>query len=179
MMKHYFQIFTRSKFCQTGNAYFIIFAHFKVVIFIYKGKCQHSLFLQIRFVNAGKRFNQNGFHVEMARLHSSMLAAASFSVVFLGHYHRSNAFCFVSASQSRYSHVLSGCRVKCRICLFVESIHCTYEHIVRDVVKVTSEPKPRTSHRNVVGGTFSLHFDEQWKCFVIFPVPGSERLQFL
>lgn len=53
------------------------------------------------------------------------------------------------------------------------------EHVVRDVVQVTAIFQPWTGRRNVIGGTFSLHFNQNGKIRQIFAVPFVERFQQL
>lgn len=53
------------------------------------------------------------------------------------------------------------------------------EHVVGDVVQVTAVFQPWTGRRNVIGGTFSLHFDQNGKIRQIFAVPFVEWFQQL
>src|ERR1700677_4767219 len=60
-----------------------------------------------------------------------------------------------------------------------ESICCTNKHIVTDVIKVTTESKPRTRWRNMICGAFTFCFQKQLNLDEIFSVPSFKWLKKL
>ncbi len=155
----------------------VVFAHLVVVVLVGEGQCQHTLLLQIGLVDAGEALGQDDLHVEEARLHGSMLTRRALTVVVLSHDDAAQAMLLIVAGSSRHLFILSVQLILHGVALVVERIDSAHEQVGRDVLKVTAIAQPRTSHRDVVGGAFALHLDEQRHVVVFLPIPGRERLQ--
>jgi hypothetical protein len=102
-----------------------------------------------------------------------MLTGRTFTIVFIAYHYRTNACCFISrcvAGTGPYSPVswFYG------ICLAIEIVNRTNQHIVGNVVKVSAVFQPGTSHGNMVGGTFSFCFDQKPQSFEIRSFPNRE-----
>lgn len=59
--------------------------------------------------------------------------------------------------------------------LFVSGIHCADVTVVGDVSQVASVFEPRTSHGDVIGGTFTLSLNKDRAINKVFSVPGLFR----
>ena len=55
----------------------------------------------------------------------------------------------------------------------------TDQHVVGDVVEVTTVLQPWTGHRDVISGGLTLALDQDWEILGILSVPGLERLEEL
>src|SRR5690606_31744413 len=168
-----------SKFVQADHADLVAFLYFVIILLVDKGECQHTLFLQVGLVNTGERLHQDHLHIEMTRFHGSMLTTGSFAIILFSNHDGTYSFAFELAGQCRYRHIFQRFRVEYCIGLFIKTVYSPYEHVVGDVIEVTSIAEPGASHRDMVGGTLALNPDEQRQVGIILPVPGREGLQFL
>ncbi len=53
------------------------------------------------------------------------------------------------------------------------------EHVVRDVVQVTSVLEPGPSHADVISGTFAVHLEKEESICDVLPIPLVKRSQQL
>ena len=137
-----------------------MFLNLVIVRFVYKGHRQHSLLLQIRFMDAGKTLRQNNLYIQETRLHSSMFTTGTFSIIFLRNYHRPDALRFILLSRARYT-LIGICQSVPHLVRFtIESVHRPHQHIIRNIFQMTTETQPRACHRNMVCGTFTLSLNQ-------------------
>jgi hypothetical protein len=114
-------------------------------------------------MNTGKALDNDGTSSKEAGLKSSMLATGSFTVVLFTKYNPVYATIPVGASNVRDSARGVIEAVGNLIHLAVVGINGTNEHVVGDVLEVTTVFEPRASHGNVVGGALALNLDKNKK----------------
>eukprot|EP00733_Pompholyxophrys_punicea_P001902 Pompholyxophrys_punicea_v1_NODE_1155_length_904_cov_16.810365.p1 type:complete len:174 gc:universal NODE_1155_length_904_cov_16.810365:876-355(-) len=115
----------------------------------------------------------------MTNLQSSMFTRGTFSIIFITNHNPRQSGFLIATCHSGYS-IESICgTVKNRIGKIILRVQCTNQHIVGYVVQMTTIFQPRTSHTDVVGGTFSFHFNEDWKLLKILSIPSLEGSQKL
>ena len=161
VVKNDMQVVSRSKVFQSDNGKQVVLLNFVIISFINESQCQHALFLQIRFVDAGKTLCQDNTHIQETRLHSSMFAAGTFAIVFLGHNNRRNSLRFIKLRRTGYGSIGIGRTVPYFVRFSIESVDRPHQHIIRNVFQVTAEAEPRTCHRNMVGSTLALCLNQQ------------------
>ena len=115
----------------------------------------------------------------MAWLHSCMFARGTFPIVLVTHYDRRYPSSLIGTLYLRYFVILTSKLILDTIGLAIESIHCPDEHIIGNIVQVSTEAQPRPCHGYMVGGTFALCFDQQFGSCDIFSIPRSKRRQEL
>src|SRR5579859_1560800 len=75
--------------------------------------------------------------------------------------------------------VFAGEFVLYAVGITVKVIDSADEHVVGNIIQVTTELEPRASHGNMVGGTFTFSFDEQFEAAQIGAFPCRERIEQL
>ena len=108
-----------------------------------------------------------------------MLTAASFTVVVFSHNDASQILLLIGFGSCGNFNIFARELVLHLVCLAIERIHGAHQQIVGDVLQMTAELQPRTSHRDVVGGALSLSLDEQRHVDKIVSIPSGKRLQTL
>ena len=79
----------------------------------------------------------------------------------------------------RYRTVFAGQLVLHIVGLFIEEVDRTNEHVVGDIIEVTTELQPRTCHGDMVCSTLAFGFDQQPESGQVSAFPGFEWFEFL
>ena len=108
VVQNQFQWGFRREILQSEDIYPVLFLNQVVVLRIGKGQGKHTLFLEVCFVNSGKRAGQYGPHSKVTRLHCGMLAGGSFPIIFITNHYGTNPSFFLGPCGIRYRTVFSG-----------------------------------------------------------------------
>ena len=103
-----------------------------------------------------------------------MLSRRTFSIVFISYDNRTNFCGLVSTLGCWYFTVRTSQLVFHRVGGIVVRIDSSDKHVVGDVVQMASVLQPRTCHGDVVRGTFSFGFDQQFQSFQVHTFPSCE-----
>ncbi len=121
---------TGSESCQTSDRNDVIFPDEIVVGRILKRQCQHSLLLQICFMDAGKTFHDNRPASEKSRFHRRMFARRSLAVILITDRHPADALCFVLSRNCGIFLHFSRNEIFSFSCLAGKCIHGADKHII-------------------------------------------------
>src|SRR5690606_13043924 len=152
----------------------IIFLHFIVVFFVIESKCEHTLFLQVGFMDTSEALYDDCAYTQMSGFHSGMFSGATFAVDFITDYYAAETGSFINALNFWNLIIFSGQLVFYLIAFHIESIDGANQHIVRDIIEVTSVFQPWTSHGDMVSSTFSVGFNQQFQTCKISAFPSRE-----
>jgi hypothetical protein len=112
-------------------------------------------------------------------LESSVLTGRALTVVPVTDNDPLSAVLLVITGNVRDGTVVAVERVLDLVGLTVLGVDGTNQHVVRDVVQVTTVLQPGTGHGDVVGGGLTLGLDEDGQVGGVLAVPGIERLEEL
>ena len=168
-----------SKLLKTSQRDTIVFLYLIIIVLVAERKSKHTLFLQVCLMNSGKALSQDYLYVQEARLHSGMFTRRSLTVIILCNHDAADSLCLVSLSCCRNLNIIAIQLVLHLIALTVKGVHGTHQEVIRDILKMSTELQPRSSHRNMVSGTLSFRLDKQRHVYQILTIPRSERSQFL
>lgn len=115
----------------------------------------------------------------MPGLQSSVLTGRALTVVPVTDNDPLDAVLLVITGNSRDSVIFSGKRVLDLVSLATVSTDGANQHVVGDVVKMSTVLQPRTGHRDVIGGSLANSLDENGNLFNVLSVPSLERLEEL
>lgn len=144
-----------------------------------EGQWQQTLFLQVRLVDASKRFDNDGASAQMTGLQSGMLAGRALAVVLITDSDPLNVVGLVVASNLGHIAPRVGTLVLDVVHLVVLRVGGANEHVVGDVVQMTTVLQPGTGSRDVIGGALSLNLNQHGQIFQILTVPFVEGFQQL
>ena len=150
-----------------------------IVLGVSKGEGEETLLLQVGLMDAGKRLDDDGSSSKVARLQGSMLSAASLSVVLVPNDHPRQGLLLVVPGHVRDLSLRSSEEVLDAVDLAIVAVDGTDEHVVGDVVKVTTVLEPLASGRDVVGGALALDLDKDGAVPNVVTRPGLERAEEL
>merc|ERR1719242_1798625 len=108
-----------------------------------------------------------------------MFSETAFSVVFVSHHDPRLSLGFVGASYVRNAVKFTCHNVLDVVGLAIRIVNGTNEHVVADVIQVTSELQPGSGHGDVVSCALSSSLDEHDSVGQIFAVPLGERVEKL
>jgi len=112
-------------------------------------------------------------------LKSSVLTRASLTVVPVTNDNPLDSIGLVVTGSGRNRAVFTSPEVPNLVGLAVLSVDGTDQHVVRDVVEVSTVLQPRTSHGNVVSSGLALALDQDRDAQSILSIPGLESLKDL
>lgn len=144
-----------------------------------EGQWQQTLFLQVSLVDASKRFDNDGASAQMTWLQGGMLAGRALAVVLITDSNPLNVVGLVVASNLGHIAPCVGTLVLDLVHLVVLGVGGTNEHVVGDVVQMTTVLQPGTGSRDVIGGALSLNLNQHGQILQILTVPFVEGLQQL
>lgn len=144
-----------------------------------EGQWQQTLFLQVCLVDASKRFDNDGASAQVTWLQSGMLAGRALAVVLITDSDPLNVVGLVVASNLGHIAPCVGTLVLDLVHLVVLGVGGTNEHVVGDVVQMTTVLQPGTGSRDVIGGALSLNLNQHGQIRQILTVPFVEGLQQL
>jgi hypothetical protein len=174
----------------------VVGANLVVVGGVGEGERKHTLLLQVGLVlgfvscdaikklrggtyNTGERSDNDGQTSQMPGLESSVLTGRALTVVPVTNNDPLDAVLLVVTGDVRDGTVLSVERVLDLVGLAVLSVDGTDQHVVGDVVQMSTVLQPGTGHGDVVGGGLALGLDEDGQVGGVLAVPGVERLEEL
>jgi hypothetical protein len=115
----------------------------------------------------------------MPRLESSMLTGRTLAVVPVTDNDPLDAVLLVVTGDIRDGTVLAVERVLDLVGLAVLSVNGTDQHVVGDVVQMSTVLQPGTGHGDVIGGGLALSLDKNGEVGGVLAVPGVKRLEEL
>ena len=129
--------------------------------------------------NTGKAAGDDGETTKVAGLKSSVLTRATLTVVPVTDNNPLNTTSLVVTSRGGDSTVLASENVLDLVGLTVLSVDGTDQHVVRDVVKVTTVLEPWASHGDVISSSLALALDQDRNASGILAVPRLESSEEL
>lgn len=144
-----------------------------------EGERKHTLLLQVGFVDTGKAASDDSKTAKVTRLQGGVLTRATLTVVPVTNDNPLDTTSLVVTGSSRDSIVVASEGVLNLVGLTVLGIDGTDQHVIGDIVKVTTVLQPRTGHGDVVGGGLALTLDKDGKVSGILAIPGLESGQEL
>lgn len=150
-----------------------------VVLGVGEGEREHTLLLQVGLVDTSEGAGDDGETTEVAGLESGVLTGRALTVVPVTDDDPPDALGLVVTGSGRDSVKLASGEVLDLVGLAVGGVDGTDQHVVGDVVKVTTVLEPRAGHGDVVGGGLALGLDEDGQVGGVLAVPGLERLEEL
>src|SRR5438046_10690351 len=110
----------------------------------------------------------------MSRFQSSMFSRRTFTVVPVTDNNPLDTLGLVISSNLRHSFVFSSQDVLDLVGFSVLSIGCSDQHVVGDVVEMSTVLEPRSGHGNMIGCGLSLALDQDWEADSILSIPWLE-----
>ena len=104
-----------------------------------------------------------------------MFTAGTLAIVFFGNDNGRNPFGLIQFGCTGHRSVRICRTVPHFIRFSVKGIDSPHQHIVRNILQMPAETKPRTCHRDMIGGTLTLRFNQQRHIQQILSVPSRER----
>lgn len=157
----------------------VVWLDLVVVRGVNEGQWKHTLLLQVGFVDTGKRADDDGNASQMSGFQCSVFSRTTFSVIPVTNDYPRDALLLVVSGSGGNSIEFSSGEVLNLICLTIGGVGGTNQHVVRDVVKMSTVFQPRAGHRNVIRGSLSLALDEDGNIREILAIPCGERLKKL
>ena len=136
------------------------------------------MLFQVCLVNACKTLCYDGTDAEEAGFHCRMLTTAAFAVVIFCHNDATALRSVVECRVMDSSHLASQLMLH-GICFVRKGIDGPHKAVFRNILKVTTEAQPGTSHRDVVGSTLALRLNQEGEGREILSVPRLKALQSL
>lgn len=150
-----------------------------VISGIGEGQWQQTLFLQVCLVDASERFNNDGASAKVTWFQSGMLAGRALAVVLITDSNPLDVVGLVVTSNLGHTTPAVGALVLNFVHLVVLVVGGTNEHVIRNVVQMTTVFQPGAGGRDVIGGALSLDLDQNGQILQILTVPFVEGLQQL
>jgi hypothetical protein len=148
-----------------------------VISGINKGKSKDTLLLKVGLVDTSKAASDDGNTTKVTRLDSSMLTAATLTIVAVTDNDPLEASSLVGTSSSSDGAELTSDLVPDLVLLTVGIIDSSQEQVVGDVVDVTTELEPWASLADVIGGALATDLDEDGAVDKVLAVPSVEGLE--
>src|SRR5450432_304545 len=108
-----------------------------------------------------------------------MFSGASLAVIPISYNDPWNPFLLIVSGRCRNGVVLTCSEVLDLVSFSISSINGTDQHVVGDVVQVSTVFEPRPGHGNVVGGCLALGLYENGQIHGIFAIPCWKGFQNL
>jgi hypothetical protein len=157
----------------------VVGADLVVVGRVSEGERKHTLLLQVGLVDTSERAGNDGETTKVAGLQSGVFTGRSLSVVPVTDDDPLDTLGLVVTSGVGDGTVLAGEGVANLVRLSVLVVDGTDQHVVGDVVKVSTVLEPGTGHGDVVGGGLATALDENGEVRGVLSVPGGERSEDL
>jgi len=150
-----------------------------IVGWVRKGQWKHALLLQVGFVDTGKRADDNGKASQVSWFQSSVFTRRTFTIIPVTDNNPWDTLGLVVTSSSWNSIIFASGKVLDLVGFTILGVDGTNQHVVGDVVQMSTVLEPRTGHGNVISSSFALALDENWNVVGILAVPGLEWLKDL
>jgi len=144
-----------------------------------EGQGQKTLLLAVGLVDTGKGLGDNSGTSEVTNLQGSVLAGRSLTVVLVTDNNPRNVLGLVVTGNTGNGVVLTSQLVLDRVDGEVLRVEGTDQHVVGDVVQVTTELEPGTSHGDVISRALALDLDQDGHVVHVLAIPLLEGLQKL
>lgn len=145
-----------------------------IVSGVSEGERKHTLLLQVGLVDTGERAGDDSKTAQVTGLKGSVLSGGTLAVVPVTNDNPLNAASLVVASSSGDGIPLASDGVLDLVGLAVGSVGGTDQHVVGDVIQVTTVLQPWASHGDVISGGLALSLDEDGDASDILAIPSIE-----
>lgn len=139
-----------------------------------EGEGKHTLLLQVGLVDTSEGAGDDGETAKVTGLESSVLTGRALTVVPVTDNNPGDVLGLVVTGNSGDGIPLTSGEVLDLVGLTIGGVDGTDQHVVGDVVKVTTVLEPRTGHGDVVSGGLALGLDEDGHVGGVLAVPGVE-----
>jgi hypothetical protein len=157
----------------------VVGANLLVVGGLREGEGKHTLLLQVGLVDTSEGAGDDGKTTKVPGLESSVLTGRTLAVVPVTNDDPLDAVLLVVTGNIGDGTVLAVERVLDLVGLTVLSVDGTDQHVVGDVVQVSTVLQPGTGHGDVISGGLALALDEDGQVGGVLAVPGIEGRQEL
>lgn len=144
-----------------------------------EGQGKHTLLLEVGLVDTGEGTGDDGKTTQVTGLQSSVLTRATLTVVPVTNDNPLDATGLVVTGSSGDGVVLASEGVADAVGLAVLGVDGTNQHVVGNVVKVTTVLQPGTGHGDVVSGGLAVALDQDGQVGGVLAVPGAESTKDL
>ena len=162
-----------------GQVNLVVGADLVVVGRVGEGKGKHTLLLQVGLVDTSERAGDDGRATQVPGLERSVLTGRSLTVVPVTYNYPWDAVLLVVTGNVGDGTVLAVENVLDLVGLAVLSVDGTNQHVVGDVVQVSTVLQPGTGHGDVIGSGLALALDQDREVLSILTIPGAEWLEEL
>src|SRR5690606_1529211 len=108
-----------------------------------------------------------------------MFAGRSFTIVLIANDYAVDTCSLVSTLSSRNRAIFAGELILDAIGLVVHKVDRPDQHIIRDIIQVSTIFQPETCHGNMISSTCAFRFNKQRKSGQVLAIPWLERNQSL
>ncbi len=150
-----------------------------VVLWVRESQWEHTLLLQVGLVDTSEGAGDDGKTSQVTWLKGSVLAGGTLTVVPVTDNNPWDVLGLVVASGIWDTGPLTIGVVLDLVSLTVGLVGGTDQHVVGDVVEVTSVLQPWAGHGDMVSGGLALALDEDWETLSVLSVPCVEWLKKL
>lgn len=144
-----------------------------------EGEGKHTLLLQVGLVDASEGAGDDGETAKVTGLESGVLAGRPLTVVPVTDDDPLDALGLVVTGNGGNSVVLTSGDVLDLVGLTVGLVDGTDEHVVGDVVQMTTVLEPGTGHGDVISGGLALGLDQDREILGVLAIPRREGLEDL
>src|SRR5690606_1092415 len=106
-----------------------------------------------------------------------MFAGRSFTIVLIAYDYAVDTCSLVSTLSSRNRAIFAGELILDAISLIVHKVEGPNQHIIRDIIQVSTIFQPGTCHGNMISSAFTFRFDKQRKSGQILAIPWLEGIK--
>lgn len=152
----------------------VVGANLLVVGRVGESQGKHTLLLQVGLVDTSEGAGDDGKTAQVPRLKGSVLTGRALAVVPVTNNDPLDAVLLVVTGNVGDGTVIAVESVLDLVGLAVLLVDGTDQHVVGDVVQVSTVLQPGTSHGDVVSGGLALALDEDGEVLSILTVPGIE-----
>ena len=139
-----------------------------------EGEGKHTLLLQVGLVDTSEGAGDDGKATKVTGLESGVLTGRTLTVVPVTDNDPADALGLVVTGNSGDGTPLTSGEVLDLVGLTVGGVDGTDQHVVGDVVKVTTVLEPGTGHGDVISGGLALGLDEDGHVGGVLAVPSVE-----
>jgi hypothetical protein len=131
-----------------------------VVLGVGEGEGKHTLLLQVGLVDTSERAGDDGKTTKVTGLESGVLTGRALTVVPVTNDDPADALLLVVTGSGGHGIVLASGEVVDLVGLAVLGVDGTDQHVVGNVVKVTTVLQPGSGHTDVISGGLALGLEE-------------------
>lgn len=165
---------SRGKRLDTAESNGIVSSDLVVVSGVHESEREHTLLLEVGLMDTSETLDNDGGTSEVTGLKSSVLTRRTLTIVIISDNNPRDTSSLVLTGDIGNSTELTSDLVLNLVDGVVLGVDSSDEEVVRDVVEVTTELEPGTSHGDVIGCALALGLDEDLGASDVFTVPSSE-----